>query len=89
MVSRLALAHRPASAIVAIRRTGFPAPSLVSVERARVDAPSSPVIVVGGISVGGSGKTPLVLWLARLLLENGYRPGIVSRGYGGSATAPQ
>jgi tetraacyldisaccharide 4'-kinase len=47
-----------------------------------------PVVVVGGISVGGSGKTPLVLWLARLLLENGYRPGIVSRGYRGSASAP-
>jgi len=47
-----------------------------------------PVIVVGGISVGGSGKTPLVLWLARFLRDNGYRPGIVSRGYGGSASAP-
>ena len=47
-----------------------------------------PVIVVGGITVGGSGKTPMVLWLARLLLENGYRPGIVSRGYRGSASAP-
>ena len=42
-----------------------------------------PVIVVGNISVGGTGKTPLVLWLADFLRQQGYRPGIVSRGYGG------
>lgn len=44
-----------------------------------------PVIVVGNITVGGSGKTPLVLWLAGFLREKGMRPGIVLRGYGGSA----
>lgn len=43
-----------------------------------------PVIVVGNISVGGTGKTPVVLWLVDLLRANGYRPGIVTRGYGGS-----
>lgn len=43
----------------------------------------APVIVVGNISVGGTGKTPLVLWLADFLRQQGYRPGIVSRGYGG------
>jgi len=42
-----------------------------------------PVIVVGNISVGGTGKTPLVLWLCDFLTEQGYAPGIVSRGYGG------
>jgi len=42
-----------------------------------------PVIVVGNISVGGTGKTPLVLWLADFLRRQGYHPGIVSRGYGG------
>ncbi|OGO91227.1 MAG: tetraacyldisaccharide 4'-kinase [Coxiella sp. RIFCSPHIGHO2_12_FULL_42_15] len=43
-----------------------------------------PVIVVGNISVGGTGKTPLVAWLIHFLQKQGYRPGIVSRGYGAS-----
>jgi tetraacyldisaccharide 4'-kinase len=42
-----------------------------------------PVIVVGNITAGGTGKTPLVLWLCDYLREHGYTPGIVSRGYGG------
>lgn len=44
-----------------------------------------PVIIVGNINVGGSGKTPLVIWLAEQLRLAGYQPGIISRGYGGSA----
>jgi tetraacyldisaccharide 4'-kinase len=41
-----------------------------------------PVVVIGNITVGGSGKTPLVLALARALAQRGLSPGIVSRGYG-------
>jgi tetraacyldisaccharide 4'-kinase len=41
-----------------------------------------PVIVVGNITVGGTGKTPLIIWLAGLLRQQGHRPGIISRGYG-------
>jgi tetraacyldisaccharide 4'-kinase len=47
-----------------------------------------PVIVVGNIIVGGTGKTPLVLALAAVLKQQGHKPGIVSRGYRGSATTP-
>ena len=43
-----------------------------------------PVVVVGNINVGGTGKTPLVIWLAEQLTLAGYKPGIISRGYGGS-----
>jgi tetraacyldisaccharide 4'-kinase len=46
-----------------------------------------PVIVVGNIAVGGSGKTPVVDWLAALLRAAGHRPGIVSRGHGGRVSA--
>jgi len=43
-----------------------------------------PVIVVGNLTVGGSGKTPLVLWLVDGLRQRGWRPGIISRGYAGA-----
>lgn len=49
-----------------------------------------PVIVVGNLSVGGNGKTPVVLYLIELLRRHGYKVGVISRGYGGqSETWPQ
>ena len=47
-----------------------------------------PVVIVGNISVGGTGKTPCVIWLAQWLLDHGCKPGIVTRGYGGTARTP-
>ncbi len=44
-----------------------------------------PVVVVGNLTVGGNGKTPLVIWLVAWLRRQGYTPGVISRGYGGKA----
>jgi tetraacyldisaccharide 4'-kinase len=44
-----------------------------------------PVVVIGNITVGGTGKTPLTIWLAESLKNAGYKPGIISRGYGGKS----
>jgi len=64
--------------ISALRRQAFKLGWLAS-ERVSV-----PVIVVGNISVGGNGKTPLVIRLAQWLRQAGYQPGVLSRGYGGN-----
>ena len=67
--------------ISGIRRTLYRS-GILSCEKLPV-----PVIVVGNITVGGSGKTPLTLWLAQQLLDNGWHPGIISRGYASKATS--
>ena len=40
-----------------------------------------PIVIIGNISVGGTGKTPLTLWLAQQFIDEGWHPGIISRGY--------
>ncbi len=60
----------------------------IDVALSRPQAFARPVICIGNGVVGGAGKTPTTMALARLLQENGFAPHIVSRGYGGSAKAP-
>lgn len=48
-----------------------------------------PVIVVGNIFIGGTGKTPLAIWLVQALRDAGFQPGVISRGYGAANVAPQ
>lgn len=71
------------AAISAVRRLGF---KLRLLKSTRVKAP---VIIVGNISVGGTGKTPFTLWLCQYLQQQGLKPGILSRGYGAKITRPQ
>ena len=60
----------------------------LEVRRACAAAPqrlAAPVVVVGNLTVGGTGKTPLTVWLANQLARRGLRAGLISRGYGGRA----
>jgi tetraacyldisaccharide 4'-kinase len=66
--------------VVACRRAGY---RLGLLRRVRV---SRPVVVVGNVTVGGTGKTPFTIWLATLLQAKGMRVGIVLRGYGGESS---
>jgi len=73
---------RPLSAVFGLvshtRRKWYQKPS-------RRYSSTLPIIVVGNLTAGGTGKTPLVIYLAQQLLERGFKPGIVSRGYGAKA----
>jgi tetraacyldisaccharide 4'-kinase len=66
--------------LLVLLRRGLYRLGLLRVERLPV-----PVVVVGNLTVGGTGKTPLVIWLARFLADHGFRPGIVTRGYRGQS----
>jgi tetraacyldisaccharide 4'-kinase len=66
--------------LVSLRRLGYQFGLLKSF------ALPVPVIIIGNINVGGSGKTPAVIWLVNQLKQQGYKPAVISRGYGGSAT---
>lgn len=57
--------------------------------RERLYRPPVPVLVVGNISVGGTGKSPMVVALCDFLKASGYRPGIISRGHGARLSEPQ
>jgi len=72
----LALAYQ---GLAQLRRAAYQRGTLKTVEL------PVPVVVVGNVSVGGTGKTPFVIWLAAQLQKRGLRVGIVTRGYGGKA----
>jgi tetraacyldisaccharide 4'-kinase len=55
----------------------------------RTERAGKPVVVVGNLTVGGTGKTPLTIWLARQLIGEGLKVGIVSRGYGRRGAGPR
>lgn len=67
------------SAIVRRRRKAF------LEERKGLARPPIPIIIIGNIAVGGTGKSPLVIHLVDWLRKEGFTPGIISRGYGGKA----
>jgi tetraacyldisaccharide 4'-kinase len=70
-------------ALLALRRRAYRSGWLHS------ESAGKPVVVVGNLTVGGTGKTPLTLWLARELRALGLEVGIVSRGYGRSGGEPR
>jgi tetraacyldisaccharide 4'-kinase len=84
---KVPLALRPAAALfsllVSLRRVAYRLGWLSSRH------PGVPVVVVGNLTVGGTGKTPVVIWLAQHMREAGLRVGIVLRGYGVRVRSPR
>ena len=80
------LARRLLSPLGWCYAAGLHADELLDGLRTRV-RPARPVVGIGNLAVGGSGKTPTARWLALKLFERGLRPALVTRGYGGSWTA--
>lgn len=70
----------PVYSVVQSLRASFYRQSLLKVHKVNV-----PVISVGNLTMGGTGKTPMVMYLAETLRQKGYQPAIISRGYGGRA----
>jgi len=84
-LARLALA--PASALyagVVLARNAAYRTGLVRTRRV-----GARTVSIGNLRIGGSGKTPLVLWIAEFLKSKGWSPGIVSRGYGAKIDTPR
>ncbi len=77
-----------AAAGSALRRRDSPARRLYRIGWLRSTRLPAPVVVIGNLSVGGTGKTPLTIAVVEALRARGYRPGVVSRGYGGSQREP-
>jgi tetraacyldisaccharide 4'-kinase len=69
-------------AAIAVRR------GLYRLGAMRAQRVAVPVVVVGNLTVGGTGKTPVAAWLARQLVLRGHQVGVVLRGYGGRAAGP-
>ena len=90
---RMADASGPLTAM--LRLLSFPYGAAIAVRNGlynrgflRQERLPCPVIAVGNVTVGGTGKTPTVILLAKLLKDRGRRPAILSRGYGGKAKGP-